>query len=126
MQGRAAAGSSSGVKDHVERRKKAADRRALIEAQEEADALGETRKMRDELDRKEKLRSLSQKRSRSRAGQSNKDAGEASMGTTPVKLSNLKKERPSTGVQRGRAPAQPVDSPEAPPKRPTTAASGLS
>ena len=104
MKGRAAAGSSSGVKDHTERKKKAAERRALIEAQEEADALGESRKLRDELDRKEKLRSLSQKRSRSRAGNSNKDGGEASLGTTPVKLTNLNRDRPSTGIQRGRAP----------------------
>lgn len=49
----------SGVKDHAERRRRAAERKAMIEAQEEADALGETRKLRDELDRKEKLRSLS-------------------------------------------------------------------
>jgi len=52
MKARAAAVSSSGTKDHTERRKKAAERRALIEAQEEADALGESRKLRDELDRK--------------------------------------------------------------------------
>lgn len=103
IKGRGAAGSS-GAKDHTERRKKAAERRALIEAQEEADALGESRKLRDELDRKEKLRSLSQKRSRSRAGKSNKDGGEASLGATPVKLTNLNRDRPSTAIQRGRAP----------------------
>lgn len=104
MKGRALAGSSSGAKDHTERKKKAAERRALIEAQEEADALGETRKLRDDLDRKQQLRSLSQKRSRSRAGQSNKDAGEASLAATPVKLTNLNRDRPSTGIPRGRAP----------------------
>jgi len=97
IKGRGAAGSS-GAKDHTERRKKAAERRALIEAQEEADALGESRKLRDELDRKEKLRSLSQKRSRSRAGKSNKDGGEASLGATPVKLTNLNRDRPSTAI----------------------------
>jgi hypothetical protein len=53
MKGRALEASSSGVKDHTERRKKAGERRALIEAQEEADALGETRKLRDDLDRKQ-------------------------------------------------------------------------
>lgn len=103
MKGRALEASSSGVKDHTERRKKAGERRALIEAQEEADALGETRKLRDDLDRKQQLRSLSQKRSRSRAGQSNKDGGEASLAATPVKLTNLNRDRPSTGVPRGRA-----------------------
>ena len=104
MKGRALAGSSPGVKDHTERKKKAAERRALIEAQEEADDLGETRKLRDELDRKHKLRSLSQKRSGSRTGKSNKDGGENALGSTPVKLTNLNRDRPSTGIQRGRAP----------------------
>lgn len=121
-----ATGGGSTTKDHVERRKKAAEKKAMIEAHEEADALGATKKLRDELDRKEKLRSLSKRRSGSRAGKSNKDQGENSQAATPVKLTNLNQERPSTGVPRGRAPPQQQESPEAPKKRPTTAASGTS